>query len=46
MNADGDFLTSRHERMFRILAFVIPMLWQCAVRLQAMPDGETANDAY
>ena len=46
MNDDGGFLTSQHERMFLILAFVIPMLWLVFVRMEGMPDGETANDAY
>ncbi|MBE6372811.1 MAG: hypothetical protein E7055_12165 [Lentisphaerae bacterium] len=46
MNGDGGFLTSQHERMFLILAFVIPMLWLVFVRVEGMPDGETANDAY
>ena len=48
MNADGDFLTPspRQERIFLILAFVIPLMWLAFVRIQGMPDGETANDAY
>ena len=46
MNNDGDFLSSRHDRLFLILAFVIPMMWLSFVRIQGMPNGETANDAY
>ena len=32
--------------MFLVLAFVIPMLWLVFVRMEGMPDGESANDAY
>ena len=46
MNTGDEFLNSRHERIFLLLAFVIPMLWLGFVRIQGMPDGETANDAY
>jgi len=37
---------SRYSRLFLLLAWLIPMAWMGVIRLEGMPDGETANDAY
>ena len=47
MNSLSDnFLSSRHIRLFTLLAWGIPMLWLGVIRILGMPGGETANDAY
>lgn len=37
---------SRFSGLFLVLAWLIPMVWLGVVRVEGMPDGESANDAY
>ena len=47
-HSDREFLQdgSRFSRLFLVLAWLILMIWLGVIRINAMPDGETANDAY
>ena len=42
----GDFLSSPRRGVFFFLALIIPICWMSLIRILAMPDGESANDAY